>query len=439
LKKVLFIAYYYPPIGGGGVHRSISFSRHLPGEGYLPVIVTGPGQPGRWSPFDASLLDKIPPYLKIYRISTPPPTDNSNTVNKICRWLYMPLPFSKWWIRSAIDMGEKAIAGEDISLIYATMSPYESTDVASYLSKKYNIPWVADLRDPWALDEMTVYPTIIHKKLELRKMNRLLHNASLIIMNTQESASKLKKTFPLFGSKKVITITNGFDKNDFSDKAEDDDTPYFKIVHSGSLWSDIGLNSIRKKWFYEISKGFRFQVDILGRSPIILIKALEKWFSQRQDVKKNVKIIFIGSMTEADNLLIQKSSIGENVILKGYLSHKENIKMLRTADLLFLPMHNLPSEERSTTMPGKTYEYMASGRPILAAVPNGDARDILSKCGTSFICSPDDVESMIIIISKLYDSWKNKTEVTQPDWNYIYQFERKNQVNKLALEFNEIS
>ena len=81
---------------------------------------------------------------------------------------------------------------------------------------------------------------------------------------------------------------------------------------------------------------------------------------------------------------------------------------------------------------------MASGRPILAAVPNGDARDILSKCGTSFICSPDDVEGMKRIISRVYNSWKNNNKDTYPDWKYIYQFERKVQVKKLALEFNNI-
>jgi glycosyltransferase involved in cell wall biosynthesis len=258
-------------------------------------------------------------------------------------------------------------------------------------------------------------------------------------MNTKESTISLKKAFPLFNNKKVITITNGFDEYNFSDKVDTEIDSNFKIVHSGSLWSELGLKYTRKRWFYKISKGSRSQVDILGRSPIVLFLAMQKWFSQCPDVKKDVKIIFVGNMTESDNLLIKNSSIFENVILKGYLPHTENIKILRTADLLFLPMHNLPLEERSTTMPGKTYEYMASGRPILAAVPNGDAKDILSKSGTSFICSPDDIEGMIKIMSKVYNSWKNKKNTIHPNWEYIHQFERKVQVKQLAQEFNKLN
>ncbi len=421
------------------MQRSISFARYFPSVGYLPVIVTGPGQSdGRWEPHDASLLDKIPSYLKVYRISTPPPTNVSHTMNRICRWLYLPKPFSKWWIRSAIDVCEKAIADEDISLIYASMSPFESSNIASYLSKKFNIPWVADLRDPWALDEMYVFPSFIHRRLELLKMKNLLGNASLIIMNTPESTKILKQTFNLFNHRNVITITNGFDKNNFSDPLENKKDPYFKIVHSGTLHSDIGLKYNRRKWFYKLFKGSRLKVDILTRSHHILFYALQKWFDMFPEVKKDIKVIFIGSMTETDNLLIKKSPVYENVILKGYVSHSENIKILRTADLLFLPMQNLLPEERSTIIPGKTYEYMASGRPILAAVPNGDAKDILAKCGTSMICSPDDIEGMIKIISKAYDSWKKNINISNPHWKYIYKFERKYQVKQLALEFDKI-
>ena len=85
--------------------------------------------------------------------------------------------------------------------------------------------------------------------------------------------------------------------------------------------------------------------------------------------------------------------------LHGYLSHAESIQLMRSADLLFLPMQNLPAGRRSSTVPGKTYEYIASGRPILAAIPDGDAHDILTDRGES-VCRPDDVEAMMEIVGR---------------------------------------
>jgi glycosyltransferase involved in cell wall biosynthesis len=270
-------------------------------------------------------------------------------------------------------------------------------------------------------------------------MKNLLLNASLIIMNTPESTKLLRRTFPVFCDKKVITITNGFDQRNFSDNIDNKDNTNFYIIHSGALHSELGLKYARKRWLYNIFKGSRYNVDILTRSQVVLFDALQKWFDKCPDAKKDIKIILIGNVTEADSLLINKSSVYENVIMKGFVSHEENIRILRTANLLFLPMHNISSEERSTTVPGKTYEYMASGRAILAAVPNGDARDFLSKCGTGFICSPDDIEGMINIISNVYNSWKNKKNTIHPNWEYIHQFERKVQVKQLAQEFNKLN
>jgi glycosyltransferase involved in cell wall biosynthesis len=439
LKKVLFIAYYFPPIGGGGVQRSINFARYLPSVGYLPVIITGPGRSdGRWTPIDESLLENIPLDIKIYRISTPPPANNNRISSKIHRWLYIPEQFSTWWIRSVIEISKKVIPDENISLIYASMSLFESADAASGLSKMFQIPWVADLRDPWALDEMTVYTTLFHRKLELIKMKNLLQTASLVIMNTPESEKLLKNTFPLFVDKNVTTIINGYSENDFSNAVNNSQETGFKIVHSGSFHLDSGMKYNQKKWWYKLLKGSRTQIDISTRSHVILFHALERWFDKCPDVKKDIKIILVGNMTNEDKSFVKNSSIHENVILKGYLPYSENIKILKEADLLFLPMHNLPYDVRSSVVPGKIYEYMATGKPILAAVPNGDAKDILSKCGTGFVCFPDDIENMIKIISNIYGSWKNSKNTIIPNWEYIKQFERKNQVKKLGQELSKL-
>ena len=80
--------------------------------------------------------------------------------------------------------------------------------------------------------------------------------------------------------------------------------------------------------------------------------------------------------------------------------------MIRSADLLFLPMHALPRGVRAGLVPTKTYEYAASGRPILAAVPEGDARDFLVELGTAAVVDPDDTPGMEKIIEAEIERWR---------------------------------
>jgi glycosyltransferase involved in cell wall biosynthesis len=88
-------------------------------------------------------------------------------------------------------------------------------------------------------------------------------------------------------------------------------------------------------------------------------------------------MIFAGTTSAKDRAAVSNLKIAANTRFPGYLSHEESVQMISTADLLFLPMHNLANGMRSRIVPAKTYEYMATGRPILAAVPDGDARDFL--------------------------------------------------------------
>ena len=77
-------------------------------------------------------------------------------------------------------------------------------------------------------------------------------------------------------------------------------------------------------------------------------------------------------------------------------------------------MQDLPPGRRATIVPQKTYEYVASGRPILAAVPDGDARDLLAEAGNARLCRPDDVSAMADLIGLEIDRWKSGTEPVPP-------------------------
>ncbi len=438
--NVLFIAYHFPPIGGAGVQRTVKFVRYLPDMGYLPVIVTGPGSTdNHWTPNDTGLLDQISSDVRIYRIEGHIPGESpSQLINGMRFILFLSRNFSKWWVRSATKVGEKALSEQKIDLIYASMSPFESAVVAGDLSRRFGIPWVADLRDPWVLDEMQVFYSAFHRKVHLNKMHSSLSSASAIIMNTPEATSLIKHTFPDFAEKKIVTITNGFDTEDFSGIVPSRNDKKFRIVHSGYLHAELGLDHERKRRLLEFFGGTEKGVRIFTRSHIILLKSVEDWLKSRPSIVNDLEICFVGAATGTDMAIAKESSASSLIHFAGYAQHAESLNMVRTANLLFLPMHKVRLGQRATIVPGKLYEYMASGRPILAAVPDGDAKDYLLASGTALICDPDNPEAMGKILDKTYDAWKRNEPLATPDFDFIAKFERKVLTKELSETFRYV-
>lgn len=439
MTKFLFIAYHFPPVGGAGVQRTVKFLKYLPEQRFRSVIITGPGASNdRWTPVDQSISGEIPEGIIIYRIKSSLSRTETKLKARLERWLMIPNQFEKWWVRKAIKLGEEACKKENIKLIYTSMSPFESAKIAYHLSKKFCIPWVADLRDPWALDEMRVYPTFYHRMAEKKKMQSLLLTASVIVMNTPEATDCLIKAFPALVNKRVVTITNGFDNDDFKKDFPERNNHKFRIVHSGYLHTDLGFSLQRKRRFYSIVGGTRDGVDILTRSHVFLLGAIKRLLVELPGCADSIELYFVGKSSKGDREYAEKSEISNLIHFTGYLPHRECLKLVRSANLLFLPMHNLPTGIRSTIVPGKTYEYMASGVPILGAVPDGDARDYLKQCGTGLTCRPDDIAGMTSILYKVYNSWKNKKSIVKQNWEFINKYERKYLTQLLAREFDKL-
>jgi glycosyltransferase involved in cell wall biosynthesis len=434
--KVLFIAYHFPPIGGAGVQRSLKFVQQLPSEGFLPIVVTGPGAVGdRWAPTDATLAEAIPSDVKVHRSEGPIPDSNGKLCGRLDRWLILPSTFSKWWRESAIATACREIDGA--RLIFATMSPFESAEVASEVSRRTGIPWVADLRDPWALDEMQVYPTGLHRSLEMVRMENTLSTAAMIVMNTPEAAVALRSSFPRLRQKKIVAITNGFDSEDLAAKVHPRTDSKFRIVHTGYLHTELGLQ-LRKRSIQRLLGGAERGLDVLTRSHVILLEAVKRWCTEQTDVLQDLEIVFAGQVSEADRAKALHGEFSSVVRFTGYLSHADSLQLVRTADLLFLPMHNLPHGKRARIVPGKAYEYMASGRPILAAVPDGDARDFLNQSGNAFVCRPDDIQAMMQILSHTHERWKNKQKDGTMNTDFVQRFERRNLTRELANAFRAV-
>ena len=337
-----------------------------------------------------------------------------------------------------LEVAERLIEEKRLRAIFVSMSPFSDASFATALSTRCGIPWVADLRDPWALDEFQVYRTRWHRERTFRAMRRALDSAALIVMNTPEAAAALGRAFPEL-ARRAVSITNGYDAEDLTPASNQPRNEHVTIGHAGFLHAAAGLRQRRQPWQYRLLGRIEVGVEILPRSHYYLLQALTQWLAEDPSIESKVRFHLVGETRSIDRELAAHSAVASMTKFTGYLSHNESVRAVRNADLLFLPMHKLPAGKRASIVPGKTYEYLASGRPILAPVPDGDAREFLTRARTGLVCEPDNLEEMVAHLRTQYRAWLAGEAPPKVDLNYIKRFERRELTRQLALRLDALT
>ena len=420
MRKFLFISHFFPPAGGAGVQRSSKFVKFLPDAGLLPVVVTAKPDPAdRRTPEDRTLMGDVPEALAVYRAEW-----NVRETNAALR--------SKLRHEAFLSAAGAAIREHRPEFIFVSMSPFEDAEIGTRLSREHELPWIADLRDPWALDEFQVYRTFAHRLAELRKMRKSLASAAGIVMNTPVARDRLLAAFPEFRNRPVTAITNGYDPADFSMAGTVTRGGKFRIVHTGTFHTKMGMHQKRRRTIYRILGRCESGMEILPRSPFYLLQALERISRTDPAIHEALEVVFAGVMSDADKELISRSGVADKVRVTGYLGHSESVKETASADLLFLPLHSLKPGRHASIVPGKTYEYIGSGNPILAALPEGDARRFVETAGNCRITGPDDVEGMAEGIRHFFRQWEAGTLPHTREPGVAKAFERQTLTAQLA-------
>jgi glycosyltransferase involved in cell wall biosynthesis len=197
----------------------------------------------------------------------------------------------------------------------------------------------------------------------------------------------VRRAFPEL--RDVTSVPFGYDAAAFAGEPPARADDRFRIVHVGEFHTEIGRRQERHRGLRRVLGGDS-PANVLARSPLYLLRALERVGSDR------VELHLAGRLSAADEEILAGSPL---VHRHGYLPHADAVALMRSADLLFLPMYDVSG--RAGLVPGKTYEYLASGRPILAAVPDGDARDLLRDAGAHVVAPTDDAAMADVIRQEL--------------------------------------
>lgn len=435
-KKVLIIAYAFPPIGGSGIQRTLKFVNYLRDYDWEPIVLTV-GE-SYWKLKDETLLKEIKSEVEVIRIDDIKiqEIDNkfinklvkfySNIINNevlyekyvaflnsnpddIERYLFIPEYQSAWAMKVCEKINEY-IDINDIDLIYTSADPYADTFIGYYIKKKYNKAWVADFRDEWTNHHYKKYDkSDFRYKLEYEMEKTIVNMADKVITTTPISTENYKKNFNL-PENKVRTITNGYDERDFDRiKEYKENNKFFSIMHNG-IFHD-------------------------GKNPITFLKALSNLINKELIDKNKIKVYF----TREDNYvkLVKDLNLEDNVEYLGYLEHKRSLEIANKCSVLLLIVGS--GEKLKQVFTGKIFEYLRLCKPILSLAPKeGVIDNLIDELNRGFNVEYDDIDSIEECVLKLYKAWESNKlpnyEVTQE----VKKYERKYLTNKLSNIFNEL-
>ena len=449
MKNVLFISYYFPPIGGAGVQRSAKFVKYLPQFGWRPIVLTT-ARDSYHVHREFQLDETVGAGLQesaheVQRLRDPEPRRIRRFLERMrifpLFWFFLyPLFWEPQvlWALAAVIKGLRLIRTKEISAIYTTSGPY-CTVVTGLLLKWFTRkPWVVDLRDPWTKDFVGMWPSLLHRKLDQWFARFALSRADHVIANTPVSKRLFEELLGEDCRGRISSITNGYDEADFSPSRSTADSRVFRIVHVGSLGTGIGpMPRTGLKRLLDMVKKLPGGYDTTTYSARYFLEGLHVLVKERRIEPDQLDVVLVGFVPEECVRQIRECSLGNVVNVKGYQPHSEAVSLLENADALWLPLP-VPNDRLLPVVPAKLYEYMRSGKPVLALIPPGDAHDFLEESGLGFFADPRDPEDIARTLLQLYAEHRNGGIEVKPNWNFIRQFERNKLTKKLADVFNRL-
>ncbi len=388
MKKVLFITYFWPPSGKATIHWPLKIIKHLPEFGWQPSVLTVEEE--TFTQKDESLLKEIDPNLTVIKSSALEPFDiyrkfigkkkdeqliasetiskeNKNLAHRISIWIRMNIfvPDARvGWYFTAVNAGSKLLQKEKFDAIISIGPPHSSHLIGLRLSKKFNIPYIPVLIDPWV--DIIYYKDFKRSKPTLAVDNyfekKVLRDAKEVVFVTQTTEKEYLKKYKFLNEKSHVLYW-GYNEEDFQmddGRPKMDDGRWMMedgkrkteeiILHAGNIFDYQNPKNFWSTIKEEIDKGRKLKLEFIG--------------TVGPEIKKSISEVGLDSFTE----------------YKGFLPYKEMLSEMMKASYLLV----CASEKRH--VPGKLFEYLRSGQPIIAfGEDNEEVKEILKNANAGMM------------------------------------------------------
>lgn len=431
MRKVLIITYYWPPSGGAGVQRWLKFVKYLRLYGWEPVVYTpeNPEPPA----FDETLAREIPEGTVVVKRPIWEPYDfyrkligagknerisagfiseerKPGKAQQFSVWLrgnfFIP-DARKFWIKPSIRFLTQYLKENPVDAIISTGPPHSMHMIALGVKKRTGLPWLADFRDPWThidfYDQLMLsrFADRRHKKME----QQVIRNADRLVTVSKS----WEADFIRLGARRTRVITNGFDPADFPER-KNIKPEKFTLTHIGSLNRD--------------------------RNPDFLWKVIGELVRENQAFREQLKIRFVGKTDISVFDSLQKYELSGFAEKTDYLPHEEALQVSAASAVLLLLINNTPNA--MGIIPGKVFEYLASGRPVLCiGPPEGDSAGIITAANAGPVVDFGEEQQLREALLGIFSNYRNNTEAPREEG--ISKYSRKNLTSEIAEILNEIT
>lgn len=373
MKRVLIITYYWPPNGGAGVYRWLKLSKLLPEHGWQPIIYT-PENPEVVAD-DPGLLKDVRADIEVIKRPITEPFNlykrftGRSTKEKVqvgflsekkqggwkedlALWVRSNffIPDARvWWVRPSVKFLKDWLRENPVDAVVSTGPPHSMHLIALGLKRALGVKWVADFRDPWtdidfyAQLKLTRWADARHKRLE----GEVLRGADRVVTVSWHWAQDLQK----LGAGDVAVITNGYDPDDLPPAGEPVDEDY-SLVHIGSLSPT--------------------------RNAPELWAALKRLCDEDPAFAAKFRLRFVGPVDHTIAESVESAGLGAHLERAGRVPHAEAMRHMQRARVLLLLVNDTPN--LMGILPGKLFEYLGTGRPVLGVGPlAGDVARVLDR------------------------------------------------------------
>ena len=323
----------------------------------------------------------------------------------------------KYWHESAFEEASKVIEEEEIDAIISSSWPITCHTIAKDLNEKYNLPWIADLRDLWNLNPYVSHTSIrnyFEKRLELKTFE----NVDALTTTTDLAAKTLATLHP---KNRIVPILSGYDKDDFKFLEE-------LIAENDDSMNNSPNDSSKLKFIYAGS--------LYGgkRDPSYLFEAIRQLEDENKLDSSKISIEFYGDSTGLEEIA-KRYGLLDIVHIGGKIAHEEVLKKQLNSDVLLLISWD--NEKEKMFIPGKIYEYFALKKPVLSiGYKEGSLKDLIDETKVGYHVSS--LESTKEALLDIYNEFTEKGTVELRSDINIEDYSMENMAKKFADLLNEL-